>query len=79
MKTYLHILNICVYFQTQNADGLIYLEVDVSRNKDDAGNNQVVIHGLEDRSDYADIAFGKVGEPAPESDDEKDKENTNEG
>lgn len=62
-------------FQIKNEDGLIYVEVELRQQKG-TSDRKPVIHGLEDKTEYADIQFGKVGEPAPESD-EEDNEKTN--
>ena len=56
-------------FQTKNQDGLIYVDVDLP-NKTDANNMRPIIHGEDDRTIYAEVAFGQVGEPLPESDEE---------
>ena len=64
-------------FQMKNDDGLIYIEVELPK-KNAKDERKVVIHGIEDTTDYADIVIGKVGEPAPESDEEETKEKTKE-
>ena len=39
-------------------------------NKTDANNKRPIIHGEDDRTIYAEVAIGEVGEPLPESDEE---------
>ena len=61
-----------VFFQIRNQDALIYADLDLP--KETVGKDRkVVIHGLNDRTDYADIKYGEVGEQAPESDEESTK------
>ncbi|XP_060085333.1 uncharacterized protein LOC132564719 [Ylistrum balloti] len=51
----------------RNQDGLLYLEVEF---KDDGSNGRrAVIHGIENRNDYADIDFTKRADPLPDQDD----------
>ncbi|KAL3887416.1 hypothetical protein ACJMK2_027358 [Sinanodonta woodiana] len=41
-----------------------------------ANNEKPIIHGLQNCTEYAEIAFGKRGEPLPDSDDEKKSQGT---
>ena len=65
-------MSLYVLKQTRNEDGLIYIDVDIPK-QNDTKNVQPVIHGLEDRTIYADVAYGQVGEQLPESDEEEEK------
>ncbi|XP_069109212.1 neural cell adhesion molecule 1-like [Argopecten irradians] len=50
----------------KNKDGLVYLEVEF---KDDGNTGRrAVIHGIENRNDYADIDFTKRADPLPDLD-----------
>lgn len=53
----------------RNPDELIYVDLDLPM-ETVGKDRKAVIHGLDDRTDYADINFGEVGERAPESDEE---------
>ena len=55
--------------QTKNQDGLIYLDVEISPASRNTGKT-LIIHGLEEKTNYASVAFGKVGEQAPDSDED---------
>ncbi|KAL3887442.1 hypothetical protein ACJMK2_027384, partial [Sinanodonta woodiana] len=47
--------------------GLIYADLELAIPKEHNGKPK--IHGLQNRTEYAEIAFDKRGEPLPESDD----------
>lgn len=51
------------FFQNDNQDGLIYLELDL---KDTASSStgKLVIHGAEDRTEYVDIDFTRRVDPS---------------
>lgn len=70
---YLHYISnsmlIFLFSQTRNEDGLIYIDVELPK-KTTPNKQKSVIHGEEDRTIYADIAYGKVGEQPPEKEGE---------
>ncbi|XP_033758252.1 nephrin-like [Pecten maximus] len=47
----------------RNQDGLIYLDVEFKEEKENGRN--YVIHGIENRTDYADVDFTKRADPLP--------------
>ncbi|KAK3588212.1 hypothetical protein CHS0354_003028 [Potamilus streckersoni] len=51
-------------------DGLLY--ADLVLNPPAAKNSKPIIQGMENCTEYADIDFGKTGEPLPDISDEKD-------
>lgn len=52
----------------QNKDGLVYIDVIIK----DRGNgqNKGVIHGIENRNDYAEVDFTRHADPLPSDDEE---------
>ena len=56
----------------------MYVDIDLSHLKRNDGRVPI-IHGIDDKTDYADISFGKVGEPLPESDEEDKKDDASGG
>lgn len=52
-----------------NKDGLIYADLEFADKPE--GQRRLVIHGLDDTTEYADVDLTKRAEPLPESDEEK--------
>ncbi|XP_069110142.1 PHD finger protein 20-like protein 1 [Argopecten irradians] len=55
----------------KNKDGLIYLDLEFKDQQN--GTRQVVIHGIENRNDYAIVDFTKKADPLPDSDPEENE------
>lgn len=55
-------------FQNVNKDGLIY--ADLAFNDQPRGQKKLIIHGIEDTTEYVTVDFTKKADPLPESDDE---------
>ncbi|KAL3887408.1 hypothetical protein ACJMK2_027350, partial [Sinanodonta woodiana] len=49
-------------------DNLLYADLELANPK--ANKEKPIVHGLQNRTEYAEISFGKRGEPLPDSDDE---------
>ncbi|KAK3590651.1 hypothetical protein CHS0354_013685 [Potamilus streckersoni] len=60
----------------RNSCNLIYADLELANPT--AHNGTPIIHGLENLTEYAEIAFGKRGEPISDSDEENElQEHTN--
>lgn len=53
-------------FQTQNADGLLYIEVDFTNPKS-SKNRTPEIHGDNEKTDYVDIDFTRRADYSPDA------------
>lgn len=53
--------------QVRNADGLIYIDIELPKEKN-AKQQRPVIHGAENKTVYEEVAYGQVGDRLPESD-----------
>jgi len=61
-----------LYFQ--NKDGLVYIDV-VIKNSENT-KNKSVIHGIENRNDYAQVDFTRHAEPLPPDDEDDNSSNS---
>ncbi|XP_069109515.1 LOW QUALITY PROTEIN: carcinoembryonic antigen-related cell adhesion molecule 1-like [Argopecten irradians] len=59
------------FARKKNKDGLIYLDLEFKDQHN--GTRQVVIHGIENRNDYAIVDFTKKADPLPDSDPEENE------